>query len=57
MPIGYPTYFIGDITLIDPNALGFCYCKIKAPDNLKHPILQTHVKTNGGIRTIAPLGE
>jgi hypothetical protein len=23
---------------------------------MKHPILQTHVKTKDGIRTIAPLG-
>jgi hypothetical protein len=46
MPIGTPTYFKGDILKIDPNAFGFFYCKIIAPDNIKHPILQTHVKTN-----------
>jgi hypothetical protein len=57
MPVGLPSYFEGDITTIDPNALGFCYCKIKAPDNLKHPILQTHVKTSGGLRTISPIGK
>jgi hypothetical protein len=56
MPVGNPTYFEGDISKIDPNAFGFFYCKIKAPDNLLHPILQTRVKTNEGIRTIAPLG-
>ena len=56
MPIGTPTYFNGDIRLIDPQAFGFFYCEIIAPDNLKHPILQTHVMTNNGIRTISPLG-
>jgi len=56
MPVGKPTYFEGNIRLLNNNAFGFFYCKIIAPDNLDHPILQTHVKTSGGIRTIAPLG-
>jgi hypothetical protein len=56
MPIGHPTLFYGDVRKIDPNAFGFFYCKIIAPDNLEHPILQTHIKTDDGIRTIAPLG-
>ena len=56
MPIGNPTYFEGNIRAIDQNAFGFFYCEITAPDNLVHPILQTHVKTNNGIRTMAPLG-
>jgi len=56
MPVGVPTYFEGDITKIDPNAFGFLYCNIKAPDNIKHPIIQTRIKTEAGIRTIAPLG-
>jgi DNA polymerase elongation subunit (family B) len=55
-PIGSPTYFIGNILNMNPNAFGFFYCKITAPDNLLHPILQTHYKTKDGIRTIAPLG-
>ena len=55
-PIGSPTYFEGDILKIDPKAFGFFYCKITAPSSLKHPILQTHVKTKDGTRTIAPLG-
>lgn len=57
MPVGKPKLFYGDIRKIDPNAFGFFYCKIITPDNLKHPILQTHVKTNNGIRTVAPLGQ
>ena len=57
IPVGKPLLFKGDIRKIDPNAFGFFYCKIKAPENLKHPIIQTHVKTNNGIRTIAPLGQ
>jgi hypothetical protein len=56
MPIGKPIFFKGDIRSIEPNAFGFFYCEIIAPDNLEHPILQTHVKVNKGIRTIAPLG-
>lgn len=56
MPVGTPTYFKGDITAINPDALGFFYCRIIAPDNITHPILQTHVKTKNGIRTISPIG-
>jgi hypothetical protein len=56
LPIGSPTYFSGDITKTDKNAFGFFYCNITAPDNLKHPIIQTHVKTDDGLRTVAPLG-
>ena len=56
MPIGKPTYFEGNIRLIDSNAFGFFYCNIIAPDNLKHPIIQTHVKINNMTRTIAPIG-
>jgi DNA polymerase type B, organellar and viral len=56
MPVGVPTYFEGDIIRMNKDAFGFFYCKITAPDNIKHPILQTHVKTNNGIRTISPVG-
>jgi DNA polymerase type B, organellar and viral len=56
LPVGIPTYFYGDILKIDPNAFGFFYCKIIAPDDIKHPILQTHVKTAGGKRTLSPIG-
>jgi len=55
-PIGNPTYFEGDITKYYPNAFGFFFCKIVAPSFLKHPILQTHINTKNGIRTISPLG-
>nr|QGP74778.1 hypothetical protein [Russula griseocarnosa] len=56
MPVGAPTYFKGNIWNLEENAFGFFYCKIIAPNNLNEPILQTHVKTNNGTRTIAPLG-
>jgi len=56
MPVGKPILFEGDITKIEPDAFGFFYCKIVTPDNLKHPIIQTHIKTENGLRTIAPLG-
>jgi hypothetical protein len=57
MPVGKPTLFEGDIRKIDPQAFGFFFCEIIAPDNIKHPILQTHVKVNNMIRTVAPLGQ
>jgi len=56
MPVGIPNYFNGNILKIDSNAFGFFYCKIIAPDNIKHPILQTRVKVNGIYKTIAPIG-
>ena len=55
-PVGSPTYFEGNILKTDPNSFGFFYCKIVAPDNLLHPILQLHHKTDNGTRTISPLG-
>jgi hypothetical protein len=56
LPSGKPSFFNGDITINEPDAFGFFYCKITAPENLEHPIIQTHVKTQDGVRTIAPLG-
>lgn len=56
MPVGTPTFFEGDIRKIDPEAYGFFYCEIIAPDDIKHPIIQTHVKTKNGKRTISPIG-
>lgn len=56
MPVGKPIYFQGDIRKVKNNAFGFFYCNITTPDNLQHPILQTHVETPNGIRTIAGLG-
>jgi len=57
-PIGDPVYIEGDITnsWIEDNLFGFFYCKITTPENIKHPILQTHIKTKDGIRTVSPLG-
>jgi hypothetical protein len=56
MPVGKPTYFEGDIIRHIPNAFGFFECLIEAPKDLHIPILQTHVNTASGMRTIAPLG-
>jgi hypothetical protein len=56
LPVGKPTYFSGDITKVNKNAFGFFYCKITTPNELEHPIIQTHVKTDDGLRTVAPLG-
>ena len=56
MPVGKPVYFEGNPYIKHNDPFGFFHCKITSPTSLEHPILQTHVKTNDGIRTIAPLG-
>jgi len=56
LPIGNSTYFSGDITKVNNKAFGFFYCNITTPNELKHPIIQTHIKTSEGLRTVAPLG-
>jgi hypothetical protein len=56
MPIGNPTYFNGEIINFNKNAFGFFYCKIIAPDDIKHPIIQTRTKINGLTKTISPIG-
>lgn len=56
-PIGNPTYFEGDIRNINKDAFGIFYCTIESPNYLEHPIIQTHVKTKNGIRTVSPLGQ
>jgi hypothetical protein len=56
MPVGKPEYFKGNILDYIPDAFGFFRCNITAPSNLNIPILQTHVETSAGKRTVAPLG-
>lgn len=58
LAVGPATFFQGNIlkNCFGDNPFGFFFCKITAPNNLNHPILQTHVKTNDGMRTVAPLG-
>ena len=56
MPIGKATFFEGDILKYDIDAFGFFNVEVTTPDNLLHPIIQIHHKTNDGIRTVAPLG-
>jgi hypothetical protein len=59
LPVGIPTYFEGDIRNIKTDAFGIFYCNIIAPNNLEHPILQTHisVKTSSNQMTVSPLGQ
>ena len=47
----------GRLQSLNPEAFGFFYCKIKTPNDLKYPVLQTHVKTKDGLRTMAALGQ
>lgn len=54
-PIGDPTYFEGGG--INKDSFGFYYVDVTTPLDIKHPILQLHIKTEGGIRTISPLGK
>lgn len=56
MPTGQPTYFKGNVRKYFPDAFGFFLCKVTAPTNLDQPILQTHVDTPNGTRTMAALG-
>jgi len=57
MPTGNPIYFEGDILQINPNAYGFFECKITSPEGLNNPILLKRIKTDKGLRTIAPVGK
>jgi len=53
-PLDKPTYFEGDICKYDAKAFSFFHCKVEAPTDLIHPIIQLHVKIKSDIRTIAP---
>jgi DNA polymerase family B len=56
MPVGNITYFEGNILAFNPNPFGFFEVEVTAPKDLHRPLLQTKVKTNSGMRTVAPLG-
>lgn len=57
MPIGNPTYFEGDILKSVDKPFGFFNVEVETPNDIKHPIIQLHHKTEKGIRTISPLGK
>jgi hypothetical protein len=56
MPVGECKQFEGDIRKIDPNAFGFFEVEITSPYYIQHPIIQTRVRTDNGIKTISPIG-
>jgi hypothetical protein len=57
MPVGIPTYFSGDISLLkDENPFGFFMCDVEAPMNIKQPIIQLHLKSKEGVSTVSPVG-
>lgn len=58
MPVGVPTYFEGDIFIKENRPFGIFEVEVESPLDLNVPILQTKFKTtNGGVRTITPLGK
>jgi hypothetical protein len=59
MPVGIPTYFLGDISYIHKKNIpfGFFRVKVKAPLDIKCPPLPLKFKTREGKRTIFPVGE
>jgi hypothetical protein len=57
-PVGEIVKFKGDILKYEENPFGFFFVKVKSPEDLHIPILQTKVKTSkGGVRTLSPTGE
>ncbi len=60
MPVGYPTYFEGDILksyVSGDKPFGIFEADIMAPSDIKIPLLQTRVKVKKGTtRTVAPIG-
>ena len=56
IPVGKPIVFEGNIRIVEPDAIGFFYCKISTTKYLEHPILQRRIKTDNGYRSIAGLG-
>ncbi len=56
-PVGNPTFFEGDIRKVNDMAFGVFYCEIISPENIQHPIIQSHIKTKNGTRTVSPLGK
>lgn len=55
MTTGTPVYLEGNPFDYDPNAFGFFYCRVTAPD-IDKPILPKRIQTSGGIRTALPIG-
>lgn len=59
MPVGPINFFEGDLNylnILEENKFGFFYVTVTTPDKLFRPLLQLRVKTNHGVRTVAPLG-
>ena len=56
MPVGIPTFFEGDISLIENKPFGIFEVEVTAPNNLNIPLLQVRTKTIKGIRTLSPIG-
>lgn len=66
MPIDNPTYFEGDLALLNEDSgynlsqrnkpFGFFEVEVNAPLNMKIPLLQSKIKFGNGTITIAPVG-
>ena len=58
MPVDPVNYFEGEITKQKViKIFGFFYVKVTTPVFMERPLLKVTVKTEHGMRTVAPLGE
>ena len=58
MPVDPINYFEGDLSNQDMiPKFGFYYVNVVTPKEMERPLLQVKVKTEHGLRTVAPLGE
>lgn len=55
--IGQIIQFKGDITLLGPKKVWFAKVEVETKYDLDHPLIQLHLETKSGIRTVAPNGK
>lgn len=56
VPVGSPTFFIGNILAFDKRPFGIFKVEVTAPLDMNIPFLQHKVKTEYGLRTTTPIG-
>ena len=55
--VGQIIQFKGDITLLGPKKVWFAKVEVETKYDLDHPLIQLHLETKSGIRTVAPNGK